>query len=86
MERSLRQRPPAAPAPDQARLDIVASGEREELGAAQQATKVLHGLPHQQGLFLPMPAQEGRRAQSAEKLSDRGIDHPRIITAAQNDD
>jgi len=79
----------------QARLDLVALGQTEQVGAADRRLHAGQRLAHQQGLALPVRAHEVGRAQAAEQRDglidrrDRGIgvtesgslvgSHPRIV-------
>ena len=98
-QRTAHQRPVGivalAMAHHQARLDLVALGQAEQLGAADRRLHARQRLTHQQRLTLPVSAHEVGRAQAAEQRdglvdrSDRGIGmagggnrirvHPRIV-------
>jgi hypothetical protein len=59
-ERPALQPPGAALALDQARLDLVARGQREQLRAGQQRAKSGNRVADQQGLLLPVSLHELR--------------------------
>ena len=79
LERPLAQGPAAGPARDQARLDLVARSELEQLRTAHERCDRRHRLADQQRRLLPVAAHEGLRRQTAEQRGDEGDVHPLIV-------
>jgi len=64
-ERAVLQRVARALAQDEPRLDVVATGEREELLAPEHAGEAGNCRAHQQRLPLPVPREKGERGAAA---------------------
>ena len=52
---------------DDARFDVVASGERAQLPLVQHACEARQRAAHEQRLFLPVAAKKFARRQAAEQ-------------------
>src|SRR5260221_7239302 len=66
-KRAVLEGPAAATADDDARFDVVASGEREEFVARQQTGEAGYRATDEAGLLLPETAQERRRRETPQQ-------------------
>jgi hypothetical protein len=66
-ERPVAERPAARGAADEARLDVVARGQSEQIGSGERRYGIEERAAHEQRFALPVPVHEFLRRQSAEQ-------------------
>src|SRR5262249_59936933 len=66
-KRTVSERPAAALAHDEPRLDVVAKRKRPELGPGEQVAESWNRLANEQRTLLPIAGKEARRGGAAEK-------------------
>ena len=85
-QRPVAQRPARAVARDQPRLDVIARGQREQLGARRAGGASAQRGAHQQRLLLPVPAHERAGDRPPSRGASAVVDvHAAIIVRSSFD-